>query len=211
MAHHDHPTIQDEQIADIAIASMMVCSQPKQTQSRLILSGYDGVWEAIEKLPDDLKPYFTDDIGNKDVEYGGFLQLVDVNVLELINNQGLFACFRGIQKQFLEHVNAYPPEGIYTNLVNKLKFMGWDISTGNGWRSASCDGYFPLDPFTGEARDENISQLNKYSLFSLDKHCLEYCEINNKELPDYSPWYPVAIYVDKNSYNRLNSIVSGLQ
>ncbi|MFA5982406.1 MAG: hypothetical protein WC782_00140 [Methylococcaceae bacterium] len=192
-------------MTNIIIASVMVCNLPKFLDGRLVLSGYHGVWEAVEKLPDDILSYFTDDVGNKPVSYGGLLQIIDTQVLEILNDKGFFVCFRGIHEKYLEHVQAYPPKEIYQNLANGLKLLGWDISTGNGWCTASCEGIFPINPFTGEVLDENISQLNEYSLFNDLDNCLNYCHINNEKIPENSPWYPVAIYVDQFSYKRLSA------
>lgn len=30
-----------------------------------------------------------------------------------------------------------------------------------------------------------------------------YCDINNDNIPEHAPLYPVAIFLDKNSYTRL--------
>ncbi len=187
----------------IIVASVMICGLPKHFGGRLILSGYHGVWEAVEELPTDIKQYFTDDVGNKSVSYGGLLQITNTKVLNMLPQWGLFACFRGIQEDYLKQVQAYPPKETYEHLINDLMLMGWDISTGNGWSSASCEGIFPINPFTGEATDENIVQLNRYGLFDSWENCLNYCHINNEKIPEYLPWYPVAVYVDQCSYKRL--------
>lgn len=189
----------------MVLASVMVCGLPKYFGGRLILSGYHGVWEATEKLPDDIKSYFTDDVGNKDVSYGGLLQMVHKKAFDKISNLELFVCFRGVHEEYLELVQTRPPKEFYESLKDELVLIGWDISTGNGWCSASSEGLYPLDPFTGEILDENIKQLNEYGLFGALENCLEYCRLNNEEIPDNSPWYPVAIYIDKESSKRLQA------
>ena len=188
---------------NILLASMMVCNKPVYLNGRYIISAYDGVWDAVEELPDDIKSYFTSDIGDKVTGYGGFLQVINPQVLDILNERGLFTCFRGVEEKYLEFTNTVPPEKLYDRLFSQLRFVGWDICIGNGWRSASTDGYFPIDPFTGVAKDKNINQINRYGLFENLENCLNYCKLNNEKVPMDSPWYPVAVYLDQNSYNQL--------
>lgn len=188
---------------NVEIASLMICGLPKCLDGRLILSCYHGVWEAVTCLPKEIKPYFTNDVGEADVTYGGLLQLVDIKVFDLLEKFDLYACFRGIEKQYINHVNVAPPTRLYQNLISKLDFMGWDIAMGNGWCTASVEGFFPINPFTGEILDENISLLNRFGLFETWEHCMNYCQINNQRLPNESPWYPVAVYLDRYSHSRL--------
>lgn len=186
----------------------MVCGIPRYFDDRLILSCYHGVWEPVKCLPSEIKAYFTDDVGNGDVSYGGLLQITDTKVFESLNKLGLYACFRGIAKEYINHVNVFPPYEFYQNLISELKFMGWDIATGNGWCTASVEGVFPINPFTGDVLDGNISQLNEYGLFYSLEHCKKYCQVNNEKISEDSPWYPVAVYVDLYSYNRLSSYLA---
>ena len=186
------------------IASMMICSMPKYLNGMLLLSCSDSVWNPVDVLPDDIRPYVTDELGNQDIQYGGFLQLIDPKGLDLLSSKGLFACFRCITDQYLEHVGTCPPKDVYQSLIKNLKFMGWDIATGNGWLSASSHGSFPINPFTGIAVDSNNSKINEYGLFSSLDDCLKYCQINDTQIPEHAPWFPVAIYVDESSYIRLN-------
>jgi hypothetical protein len=83
---------------NILLASMMVCNKPVYLNGRYIISAYDGVWDAVEELQDDIKPYFTSDVGDKVTGYGGFLQVINPQVLDILNERGLFACFRGVEK-----------------------------------------------------------------------------------------------------------------
>ncbi len=191
----------------LIVASMMICEAPKLLNKKLVLSCCDSVWKPVESLPDEIEPYFTDELGNKMVDYGGFVQIISLNVLKLLNKRGLFACFRCITEGYFKHIQANPPKEIYQNLFCDLKPVGWDIATGNGWLSASCHGRFPIDPFTGYETDQNADQINKYGLFSRLEDCLIYCQINNAEIPEHAPWYPVSIYVDKGSYARLKKIL----
>lgn len=185
------------------LASVMICELPKYFNGRLILSGYHGVWEAVKEIPAEIRPYLTDDVGNKEVSYGGLLQIIDTKALMHLDEWGLFACFRGVHEEFFELVQTSPPYEVYANLINDLKLVGWDISTSNGWCSASCEGIFPINPFTGEAVDQNLSEINQYGLFESLEDCLNYCRINNEKISENAPWYPVAVYLDMSSYIRL--------
>lgn len=187
----------------IYLMSMMVCAKPRRVNNRFILSAYDGVWDALDELPEDIKPYLTDDLGNEVRSYGGFLQIIDQGALDVVNRDGLYACFRGVHAQFREIVDAVPPTDLYEKLISSLIFMGWDICSGNGWRSASTDGYYPINTLTGLDEDENAHQVNEFGLFQELDHCLEYCKLNNHKVAKFSPWYPVAVYLDKFSYTRL--------
>ncbi len=188
---------------DIVIVSAMICYPPKYLKGRFILSAYQGVWEAVKELPSEVKPYVTDDVGNNKVEYGGLLQFTDVAAFAVLSKMNLFACFRGVLTGYIDYVQAYPPANTYQNWKRNLKFMGWDISTSNGWASASCEGIFPINPFTGENTGANSSQLNEYALFDTLDECMNYCHINDKKIPESVPWYPVAVYVDEGSNSRL--------
>jgi hypothetical protein len=111
------------------VASMMVCKTPKYFGHRLILSGCDAVWDAVETLPEELKNYFTDELGNNFVEYGGFLQMTDQNALNLLAKRELFACFRCILKEYIEYVQTCPPSELYRGLTDDLTLVGWDVSS----------------------------------------------------------------------------------
>lgn len=188
-----------------SIASAMLCQLPKIFNSRAMLSVSDSVWEPVDVLPMELKKYFTDEVGNHDVTYGGFLQLTSPKALELISDHDLFLCFRCIAETYLAHVQVCPPTRVYQRLVGDLRSMGWDISTGNGWLSASCHGHFPVDPFSGDTIDDNILQINKFGLFNNLDDCLKYCEINNSQIPEHALWFPVEIKLDVGSYSRLEN------
>ena len=204
----DHHHIrEDNQMTNIEIASLMICGLPRHFNGRLILSCYDGVWEAVPCLPSEIQAYFTDDVGNKNVSYGGFLQVTDVKVFELLEKFELYACFRGVAKEYINQISVVPPTELYQKLISELKFMGWDIAISNGWCTASVEGIFPINPFTGDVLDGNISQLNEYGLFDSLEHCSNYCQLNNQRVPEDSPWYPVAVYVDYNSHARLSKII----
>jgi hypothetical protein len=193
---------------DMYIASVMLCPEPKTLSGRLMLSGCDSVWEPVRYVPDDLKPYFSDELGNARVEYGGFLFTNDSRVIPLLEKNNLFACFRGVYQKYLEHIDC--PLGIQLSHFGiPLKLMGWDIANGNGWVSASCEGYYPIDPFDGSALNGNTSQINQYGLFESEKDCLKYCELNDANVSEHAPWYPVAIFVDHNSYKRLKMLEQG--
>lgn len=187
----------------MVIASMMICGLPTYLNNRLILSSCDSVWIPVENLSLDIKQYLTDELGNSNVDYGGFVQMIDPYVLQLIAKQNLFACFRVIENRHMRCVDAYPPRALYQDLIQELKIVGWDIATGNGWLSASCHGRFPIDPFTGKTLDKNHYKINKFGLFDSIDDCEIYCRINNEEILEHSPWLPVAIYVDKSTFNRL--------
>ncbi|MDX1915790.1 MAG: hypothetical protein SFU55_09425 [Methylophilus sp.] len=193
---------------NIEIASLMVCGLPRHFGERLILSCYHGVWESVKYLPSEIKTYFTDDVGNEDVSYGGLLQITNTKAFELLNKLGLYTCFRGVAKEYINQVNVFPPKEFYQTLISELKFVGWDIATGNGWCTASAEGVFPINPFTGDILDDNISQLNEYGLFYSLNDCEKYCQVNNEKIPEDSPWYPVAVYVDSCSYQRLSSYLA---
>lgn len=191
---------------DFEIASMMVCGRPSYINGRHILSASDAVWEPVKSLPDDLRDLFTDDLGNRNVRYPGFLQILDLCVLDNLDDRDLFACFRAVQRKIVGHVSAFPPVDLYRPLMKRLKLAGWDVCTGNGWRSASCDGFFPIDPFDGHAVDDHAYEINEFGLFRELSHSLEYCSKNDEGGPEDSPWYPVGVYITARSYARLKKV-----
>lgn len=195
---------------NIRIVSMMLCNIPKFVKGRIYLSASDCIWDPVEHVDKSIHTYFTDEygspIGDENLDYGGFLQIIDTSTLKIIADRGLFACFRGIERNILDSIKFipnYPPNSIYEKISHHLVFMGWDICQGNGWVSASCEGIYPVDPLTGEDLDENAGQINRFGLFDQLYNCRAYCEMNNMEIPEHSPWYLVAVYVDDSSYDRL--------
>jgi hypothetical protein len=194
-------------INELIIASVMICMTPRYIRSRLILSCCDSVWTPVQTLPAEISEYFVDELGNPSINYGGFLQIINPSVLDLLPEKELFACFRCITKEYIEHVQVNPPKAIYSRLIDSLIFVGWDISTGNGWLSASCHGSFPINPYTGEELDQNVNKLNEFALFSDSNDCLLCCQTNNSLIPEHAPWFPVAVFVDPGSYARLKAII----
>lgn len=190
-------------INGIVIASMMICRIPNFLKGRLYLSACDSVWSPVEYIDKFFNKYLTDEIGNTNVEYGGFLQMIDKTILDLLPKKNLYACFRGVEKNIIKHIDVYPIERIYRNILNELIFVGWDVCTGSGWLSASIHGHFPIDIKTGNNIDVNAEKINVFGLFESQYDCILYCDINNDNIPEHAPWYPVAIFLDKNSYTRL--------
>lgn len=171
-----------------------------------MLSAYDGVWDAVENIPHQLRAYVTDDIGNTNVEYGGFVQITNAAIFPLLEQFDLFACFRFVDVGTLEHVNVAPVAESYDDILRDVMPIGWDIFTGNGWRSASTDGIFPIDPFTGSTED--VAKVNRFGLIDAEAECRALCELNNREVPSWAPWHPVSVALDASSYKRLSALVS---
>jgi hypothetical protein len=191
---------------DVAIVSMMICEGPRRVGDRLLLSASDGVWEPIVSLPAEIRALVTDDLGSHEPTYGGFLQILDRSVLEEVERRNLFACFRAVHQTNADHVGTDPNTALYSELHDELIYVGWDVCVGNGWASASYDGYFPMDSISGEL-EANEAQLNRWGLFSSLEDALECCALNDERIPDDSPWYPVAISVDESSYRRLANLL----
>ena len=131
---------------NIRIVSMMLCNIPKFVKGRIYLSASDCIWDPVEHVDKSIHTYFTDEyrspIGDENLDYGGFLQIIDTSTLKIIADRGLFACFRGIERNILDAIKFipnYPPNSIYEKISHHLVFMGWDICQGNGWVSASCE------------------------------------------------------------------------
>lgn len=186
------------------IVSMLIAKKPKKILDRLVLSASDAVWDVEEDLPSELRKHLKDDIGNDSPHYGGFLFLKDEALLKLLEKFDYYAGFRGVGEgdvKYTDCVNKISPD----ELPFKVNLAGWDIVKENGWHSASCSGHFPLDPFDGKIFDRGV-KINKYSLFDDYNECLKYVKINNSRTPKRPPWYPVSIYLDDSTMNRLNLI-----
>lgn len=186
-----------------AIASMMICGTPRIAGGRWVLSASDAVWEPIRAIPDRLRQFLTDDVGNRDDLYAGRLQMTDPRLLEELENEGLFACFRSVEQSVLSKLDVLPPESIYASVASKLVRNGWDLCTGNGWLAASCHGLHPIDPFDGSELDANFEMINSYSLFDDPSNCEQYARKNDTELPEHAPWYRVGVLVPKDANRRL--------
>jgi hypothetical protein len=189
----------------LTIASAMICQRPRKLCGRLILSAYDGVWDAIREIPASLRPYVTDDLGNRDVVYGGFLQIIDGAIFPRLEALGLFACFRLVDAHLIDALKVEPLES-YAQLRPALKSIGWDIFTGTGWMSAATDGLFPIDTDSGCIND--LAVVNRFGLIDSEEECRALCEVNNREFPSWAPWNPVAVSLDSSSYTRLSVLTT---
>jgi hypothetical protein len=188
------------------IVSMMLCKAPILVNGRAVISASDAVWNPIENFPKELN-MLTDDMGHKNPGYAGTVFTTSSEVVSIIQKLGIMLCMRGVRAPDIPHTDC--PFGVRVlDLVPPPLFMGWDIVRGNGWVSASCDGKFPIDS-TGEQRDgENASVLNDYSLFDGLDSCLRYCDLNNMEIPEWAPWYPVAVYCDSQTKSIIDALIS---
>jgi len=190
----------------LTIASMMICEQPRKRLGRLILSAYDGVWEAVRMLPEELRHYVTDDLGNVDVEYGGFLQVRDPAIFAQLEALNLFACFRLVDPALIDFLKVEPPVDIYREIQPQLKPVGWDIFCSDGWMSASTNGLFPIDPFTGAVDD--LATINRFGLIESKEACAVLCKANDDAVPSWAPWKRVCVGLDASSYLRLSEFLT---
>ncbi|MCY7281103.1 MAG: hypothetical protein LH610_09465 [Sphingomonas bacterium] len=155
-------------------------------------------------LPSEIRALVTDDLGNPSPTYAGSLQLSDRSVFEEVESRNLFVCFRAAHQTYADHVQTVPNAALYSELRDELIHLGWDVCVGDGWVSASLEGYFPMDAINGKMEaDEAL--LNRWGLFASLEDALECCTQNNEQTSDY-PWYPVAIAVDESSYRRLATL-----
>lgn len=193
---HDHLP------SDVVIASMMICYRPKTEGRRLVLSASDSVWETARVLPQTLSKLLTDDVGNANPIYGGGVQLSDAQALGEVARLGLFACFRAVQPIFADHVQTTPPTAIYSSLREEIMHLGWDVCVGNAFAPASLEAEFPTS-----MDGESDYSLNEWSLLDSLEGAEHYTDLNNKLTPEDAPWYPVAVCVDKRSYQRLEILL----
>jgi hypothetical protein len=134
--------------------------------------------------------------------YAGFLQVTDEGALNILDELGLFACFRAVEVFRLPKIHAVPPSLLYTGLRANLMLVGWDVCSGNGWLSASSHGIFPINPFTGEVIDVD-AKINCFGLFDDADDAERCCAANNLGLSSHAPWYPVGVLLTAKSYERL--------
>jgi hypothetical protein len=145
----------------------------------------------------------TDDVGNVAPDYGGFLQIPEPSMLEMLGDHGLFACFRAVQEIHLDLVGEVPPTAVYEELRASLVHMGWDICTGNGWLSASAHGCFPINGITGIIDEANGFQINDWGLLAAFEDAETLSCLNDAEIPVHAPWFPVEVLLDEGSFRRL--------
>jgi hypothetical protein len=203
-------TIQDRNVVEnIALASLMLCKPPMIRGGRLMLSACDAIWETvnIEDIPDDQVRKFTDEIGNPEKAYAGNLQIVEPTALEELDKGDIYPCFRGVLLSDLKKTGTVPNSRLYENIIRSLVLVGWDVCVGNGWISASYEGIYPINPFSGEFLDGNSDQINLYGLFDQLSDCTECCSKNNDNSHGNEEWYPVAIYLTVESIRRLNCLI----
>jgi hypothetical protein len=91
---------------DVHIASMMICGVPTRVGNRLLLSASDSAWEAIRNLPPEIAALLTDELGNPEPSYGGFVQIADARVLALVEAHSYFSCFRAVHARYVDHVQT---------------------------------------------------------------------------------------------------------
>lgn len=88
-------------INGIVIASMMICRIPNFLKGRLYLSACDSVWSPVECVDKFFNRYLTDEIGNTNVEYGGFLQMIDKTLLDLLPKKTYTPVFVALKRILL--------------------------------------------------------------------------------------------------------------
>jgi hypothetical protein len=192
-------------MTDFHLASMMICEMPRLVNNRWMVSACESVWEPLQFVPSMVGSSFTDEVDNIMPTYGGAVQLSDPSALDILDDAGLFACFRGVEQHLLSHVQTVPPSDLYRAISGQLRLVGWDVCTGNGWRSASCSGFFPIHPFTGEVLSADFRQINAYALFGELEACRACCAANDALASDDAPWFPVAVYLTRRALARLSS------
>jgi hypothetical protein len=186
-----------------SIVSMMLCNRPRSVGGRFWISASDSVWEPAAEVPEGFRRFLTDEIGNPEPNYFGSLQMIDSGLLLLLQSSEIFSCFRSVARNDLESINVVPNDEVYHQIENELKFIGWDICTGNGWLAASCHGIFPIDPFSGLEIDSNASMINQFGLFADYNNCLVYIDLNNQKIPEHAPWFPVGVFLTDKGFRRL--------
>lgn len=191
-------------INDHRIVSMMLCTSPVVIGGRAVISASDSVWQPIEKIPGGLEG-LCDDAGNDNPSYAGTVFISSQKTFIEIRKAGLMICMRGVRAEDI-HLTDCPLSISVTDLMPAPILMGWDVVRGNGWVSASCDGIYPIN-HTGELRNgENESTLNCYSLFDDLDTCLACCKLNNEEICQWAPWYPVAVYCDSETKRLIDEL-----
>lgn len=188
---------------NLEIASLMICSAPRRLGKRQMLSAFDGVWEPLSRVDCDLAPYLTDEVGNCPPSYAGSLQMTSSALLDVVKGTERYLCFRGVQRDVLEFLDVVPNTLSYHSIEDEFVLVGWDVCSGNGFLSASCHGIYPIDPFTGSDLDESVQRLNNVGLFKTLKQCVGYCAVNDKELPEHSPWFPVGVLITRFDQEHL--------
>lgn len=194
----------------VRIASGMICKEPRLVAGRAALSAYDGVWEAVESVPELIRPFLTDDLGRDGVVYGGFLQFMDVRAIRLACDLGLYCCFRMVEDELISALEVSPPVDFYESIERSLSFVGFDICNGNGWRSASTNGIFPRH--SAESGVDQIDGIfpNQFGLIEDAEDCERLIMMNNELASIWAPWHKVSVLVDDCSKRKIDKILNGL-
>jgi hypothetical protein len=184
---------------------MMLCQKPVIVAGRAVLSASDAVWTPIKHVPSGIDG-ITDDLGGLEPTYAGTVFVHGDAAIERLHQIGVMICMRCVRA--VDRVYTDCPIGISIDAMNpKPLFMGWDVVRGNGWVSASCDGCFPTDSDGLLRPGENAGALNDYSLLERLVDCLAYCSRSNVEVPQWAPWYPVAVYCDYWSKAEVDRLI----
>ncbi|SMR83554.1 hypothetical protein SAMN04488030_0030 [Aliiroseovarius halocynthiae] len=190
-------------MTNTAIVSMMICEAPRFVAGRCVVSASDAVWEPVETLPPELRSVVSDELLSGSVVYPGALQATDINITRVARRLGLFLCFRAVETDALSALEIQPASDIYEELSDQLIPVGWDVCSGNGWLAASCHGIYPFDPFVGPNSDNLDLDINDFALLRNLEDCRQCCDLNNQEIPEHAPWFPVAIYLMESDVARL--------
>lgn len=205
MAQAGHLPTRIEVMDGLVAVSMMICGNPRVAGSLVILSACDSVWGAVDEVPMSLRRYISDDLGNAEVVYGGFIYIHDARAFDELRQLGLYACIRAVDQEgarILEAPITQPLGELNASLVH----VGWDVAHGNGWLSASCDGIYPLDVFSTSDLSPVDRRINRFGLFEDAEDARRCCDQNNKEVTTMAPWYPVAVLVDQSSLARIETL-----
>ncbi len=205
----DHQAILNNRVDryGLRIASVMVCNEPHKIGNRLFCSADSSVWKNVSQMK-ELKKYFTDSVGVSDFWEGDEgrddLQMIDEKAIYYVGKYRYFCCFRAVFEADFNLLQVIPPEMLYKKLMPELCFLGWDVCTGNSFISASCHGVFPINPFDGQVNDTiAINLINNFGLFFTSEGSRLFCNLNNSEIREHRPWYPVGVFTDKNSFMRM--------
>lgn len=171
------------------------------------------LWKAIEWndifFEKHIKDYVTDPLDSSGYASEN-LQLVSIDFFRELKKINYYALFTALpRKEILKlPYDSYVENSfLYQNIIENIIFVGWySISY---TESAFMDGYYPFQIETNNKvktilYDENKYMLNKFFLIKSLEYCEKICLINNDFNGNQEIWFPIKIFVDKYTFEKIN-------
>lgn len=185
--------------------STRVCISPDIRNGHLVLSCDDELWRSSQD-EQYIKHLFLDqfncEMGESEEIISEHYQPKDVTSFFPLNDSFIpcvIAVDEAVYETFIE-ISGFVPSPFYDEWQKDWYLLGYDVATfftlsafwhGISPYSESCEGL-----------------LNKFGLIDNIAEGLKWAELNNSRIPEHAPWYLVALFVNQETKDLLESMTT---